>query len=83
MFCYYCGSESDSVEELARKCPGRHLRGVLGGEGKTSVNKNKEKQVNCKLLIFYQLTNIYSTTKDFLPLHFFQKSYSMVKDFRP
>ncbi|CAB4434531.1 unnamed protein product [Rhizophagus irregularis] len=24
----------------------RHLRGVLGGEGKTSVNKNKEKQVN-------------------------------------
>ncbi|GBC27799.2 C2H2-type zinc finger transcription factor [Rhizophagus irregularis DAOM 181602=DAOM 197198] len=46
MFCYYCGSESDSVEELARKCPGRHLRGVLGGEGKTSVNKNKEKQVN-------------------------------------
>lgn len=57
MFCYYCGSESDSVEELARKCPGRHLRGVLGGEGKTSVNKNKEKQVNCKLLIFlYQLT---------------------------
>ena len=48
MFCYYCGSESDSVEELTRKCPGRHLRGVPGSEGKASVNKNKEKQVNCK-----------------------------------
>ncbi|CAG8595725.1 4466_t:CDS:10 [Funneliformis caledonium] len=46
LFCYYCGSESDSIEELARKCPGRHLRGVAGSEGKTSVNKNKEKQVN-------------------------------------
>jgi len=51
LFCYYCGSESDSIEELSRKCPGRHLRGVPGSEGKEgkiSINKNKEKQVNGK-----------------------------------
>ncbi|RHZ57035.1 hypothetical protein Glove_395g48 [Diversispora epigaea] len=47
LFCYYCGSESDSVEELNRKCPGRHLRSVAGSNDTKSTGKSqKEKQIN-------------------------------------
>ncbi|CAG8555537.1 8571_t:CDS:2, partial [Ambispora leptoticha] len=43
LFCYYCGSDSDSVEEFARKCPGRHLR-KKGEPAKTSKDKQNQVQ---------------------------------------
>ncbi|CAG8435551.1 2247_t:CDS:10 [Scutellospora calospora] len=47
LFCYYCGCESDSVEELNRKCPGRHLRSLPGSNDSKSAGKSqKEKQIN-------------------------------------
>ncbi|CAG8648310.1 10569_t:CDS:10 [Cetraspora pellucida] len=47
LFCYYCGCESDSVEELNRKCPGRHLRSLPGSNDVKSAGKSlKEKQIN-------------------------------------
>ncbi|CAJ0625334.1 8356_t:CDS:10 [Entrophospora sp. SA101] len=46
LFCYYCGSESDSIEELSRKCPGRHLRSLVGTDTKNPSKNTKDKQVN-------------------------------------
>ena len=46
LFCYYCGSESDSVEELSRKCPGRHLRSLVGIDPKNPSKNAKDKQIN-------------------------------------
>ncbi|CAG8532552.1 7031_t:CDS:10 [Acaulospora colombiana] len=52
LFCYYCGSESDSVEELNRKCPGRHLRSVTGtSDAKSAGKSQKEKQINASAWI--------------------------------
>ncbi|KAG9298191.1 hypothetical protein G9A89_002679 [Geosiphon pyriformis] len=45
LFCYYCGSDSDSIEEFARKCPGRHLR--KKGDG---PKNQKEKQAQAQWL---------------------------------
>jgi hypothetical protein len=50
LFCYYCGSDSDSVEEFTRKCPGRHLRkSVVTSESKASSKNSKEKSNSCML----------------------------------
>ncbi|KAF9362181.1 hypothetical protein BGX34_006659 [Mortierella sp. NVP85] len=52
LFCYYCGGDSDNVEEFARKCS-KHYRNA---DSKTSVSskgpiwvKNLEQKLNLKL----------------------------------
>ncbi|RUS13149.1 hypothetical protein BC937DRAFT_86265 [Endogone sp. FLAS-F59071] len=44
LFCYYCGSESDSIEELQRKCVDHHWRKrVAGGAVEKTLAGKSEK----------------------------------------
>ncbi|CAG8546017.1 4633_t:CDS:10 [Paraglomus occultum] len=46
LFCYYCGSDSDSMEEFTRKCPGRHLRKSAATNETKAPSKNPKEKSN-------------------------------------
>ena len=50
LFCYYCGSDSDAVEEFTRKCPGRHLRKSAATTETKVPSKNPKEKSNSGMI---------------------------------
>lgn len=51
MYCYYCGLECDSAEELNRRCPEPHYRKVCSGPTPESKQGSKNERLSKYLCI--------------------------------
>lgn len=84
MYCYYCGLECDSSEELNRKCIDPHHR-KLPASTSTDAKQNSKNERICKFYKTVIIINCYLYINDsnhFIYLFIYLCSTTMVKKFR-